>query len=490
MSERILAYDVIDSYVVRKPVLRLHEVDDFGSAVIPWWTPRDEIPVRALMPIIDEVPTVVVDPWIDRGPQLVVCPDSTADILWFTPTSLTLTDFALTVRREVRPDGGIATTGGSAVLSVTVYAEQHAREVAEDRWQWVELLPTAEAGAAAFAVLPAPLHGLAVDLELPAGVAAAPPLITVSPLAGSATIAVELTANGVLAWRSALEQGAGRTIPGVVRASASLPTVDPDNWFPGVEVHPLDTPIGTLLAARGIADIRQVDPQQTVSPTVVVVGSQLVTTSTVTLRPAGGQAPTSAVFGPGGGRVNVTVVTQHPETTAVEWRADVAFQPPRWPTIPASGRLDTDSGWITMIKPESWCVGYVLAIIPVDAAGGPVPAATRKGDRVQGVLNFTAPYVDGGLLSTAFEAEYGRPTSLVLPRYPDEPFGELVLTVFATCDGVLGQASRRLGPDDVVVTALAHPDGRVELHTSTDALPEAPAGLTALLARLAAFARG
>ncbi|MFD0431068.1 hypothetical protein ACFQ60_38550 [Streptomyces zhihengii] len=31
------------------------------------------------------------------------------------------------------------------------------------------------------------------------------------------------------------------------------------------------------------------------------------------------------------------------------------------------------------------------------------------------MLNFTAPYVGGGLLSTAFEVEYGRPTSLVLP---------------------------------------------------------------------------
>ncbi|MGZ3144439.1 hypothetical protein ACVDFE_21095 [Lentzea chajnantorensis] len=294
----------------------------------------------------------------------------------------------------------------------------------------------------------------------------------------------------MLAWRTALEQGVARTIPGTVRATAVIPTANPDDWYPAVEHHTLDTPLGTLLADRGAADVRQVDPQQTVSPTVVVVGSQLVASSTVTLRPSTGQAPSSAVFGPGGGRVTTAVVTQHPDTVGVEWKAEVAFTPPRWPVVPASGRLDSTSGWITMVKPESWCVGYVLAIVPVDAAGRPMPASTRAGDRVQGVLNFTAPYVSGGLLSSAFDAEYGRPTSLVLPRFPDQPFGDLVLTVFATCGGVLGQASRRLGADDVVVTALAYPDGRVELHTSTESLPEAPTGLTKLLARLGELARG
>jgi hypothetical protein len=74
--------------------------------------------------------------------------------------------------------------------------------------------------------------------------------------------------------------------------------------------------------------------------------------------------------------------------------------------------------------------------------------------------------------------------------FPGRPFGDLVLTIFVTCGGTLGQASRRLGEDDVVVTALAFPDGRVTLHTATDALPEAPAGLAARLRRLHSLALG
>ncbi|SEQ94327.1 hypothetical protein SAMN05216188_106304 [Lentzea xinjiangensis] len=488
MKERVVAQDVLDVYAIEQPELP-HPPDDFG--VVPKWT-VEEVPRRLLNPLYQDVEPEIIDfPPGEEGPGYQVCPDETLDILWFTPTTLALTDFALTVRREVRPDGGIATTGGSAVISVSVYVGQPlVQQVVRERWKWQDQLLTPEAGRAPLTVLPAVLHGLVVDVELPAGVAAAPAIITASPLAGTATIAVELTEAGVLAWRTALEQGAGRTIAGTIRASASIPTVDPDNWYPGVDHHRLDTPLGSLLAARGPADIRQIDPQQTVSPTVVLVGSQLVTSSTVTLRPSGGQAPSSAVFGPAGGRITTAVVTQDPDTVAVEWRAEVAFTPARWPVVPASGRLDSAHGWITMIKPEAWCVGYVLAIVPVDQAGRPVPASTRAGDRVQGVLNFTAPYVAGGLLSTAFDAEYGRPESLVLPRYPDQPFGDLVLTVFATCGGVLGQASRRLGEDDVVVTALAHPDGEVELHTTAESLPETASGLSKLLTRLGDLARG
>lgn len=463
---------------------------------IPTWTP-EQIPQRPLLPVYDETRSLL----IDRSPSLprvAVNRDVFGDILWLAPDALTLTDFTLTVRREVRPDGAIAISGGSALVSVSVYFGAGGPHTFAGNRNWHTAVLDAVrdsrspfgdiGGAPTHAVQPATLSGLTVDLRLPAGVASAPPSVTVSPLAGAATIAVELTEAGTLAWQSALKEGGGHTIPGTVHASASVPTVNSANPFGDIDIRRLDTPLGTLLAARGAADIHEIDPQQTLSATVVVVGSQLVTSSTIALRPSGGQAPTSAVFGPQGGRTDVTVVTQHPEDSAVDWRAEVAFTPTRWPTVPASGRLDGASGWITIVKPESWCVGYMLAVVPVDAAGRPVPAASRAGDRVQGVLNFTAPYVETGLLSTAFEAEYSRPTSFVLPRYPDRPFGDLVLSVFATCGGRTGQASRRLGADDVVVTALVHPDGRVELHTASDSLPEASFGLSTFLNRLGVLA--
>ncbi|MGW3405225.1 hypothetical protein [Streptomyces zhihengii] len=126
--------------------------------------------------------------------------------------------------------------------------------------------------------------------------------------------------------------------------------------------------------------------------------------------------------------------------------------------------------------PGSWTV---KASLPAPATAPAVDAWVGGGTELT-----VAVHVGGGLLSTAFEIEYGRPTSLVLPRYPDEAFGDLVVTLFADCGGTPGQSSRRLGERDAVVTALVRPDGAVELFTADDSLPEASSGLRALLARL------
>lgn len=62
-----------------------------------------------------------------------------------------------------------------------------------------------------------------------------------------------------------------------------------------------------------------------------------------------------------------------------------------------------------------------------------------------------------------------------------------MLTVFTTRQGKSGQASRRLGANDVTVVATVHPDGHVVLHTGDDAAPEssAAANVLSMLAELA-----
>ena len=488
MSERLINADVLDAFDGHRfepavephrgvPVpLRYQNELDVGRTVVPQWN-RGPIPRREL-PIYHTEPTIDLD-------STVLYPDQTADIVWFTPTRLDLFDFSLTVRREQRPDGSVAVTGGSAILSVSAYSGAGFERTVADSGRWTRLVANPRGATAAWAAWPAPQYGLGLSLELPPGVAAAPPLITESPLAGSATIAVELTESGVLTWRAALEANAGATVPGVVRASTTAPWLDVTSTSLEAATHTLDTPLGTLLAGRGAADIVQIDPQQTVRAQLVVIGSQLVTGTTVALRPGEGQAPSSAVFGPTGGRAGVAITTQHPNDVGVDWTSEVAFTPMGWPLVRASGRLDAENGWISMMKPESWCVGYLLVVVPVDAAGKAVPAASLPGDRAQGVLNFTAPYVSE-VLSTAFEAEYARPVSVALPRYPDEPFGDLVLTVFTTRQGKSGQASRRLGANDVTVVVTVHPDGHVVLHTGNDAVPEssAAANILSMLAEM------
>jgi hypothetical protein len=274
-----------------------------------------------------------------------------------------------------------------------------------------------------------------------------------------------------LAWKAALEEGGVSTIPGIAHVSVASfdylgASLSPTN-------HVMDTPLASLLAGRGAADIRSIDPQQTIQGKLVVVTNDLVERLTVALKPSQGEAPTNQVFGPEGGQIEVAVTAQDLSTVTIDWSAQVAYKPLGWPPVPASGQLNSANIWTDLIKPDSWVATYTFMAIPVDEKGqAQKPDAAGPNPQTQGVLNFTAPYVPNGLINSSFMADYNSPVTIALPRYPGQPFGDLVLTVFATRNGVGGNLSRKLAPDEVNVVALIHPDGRVQIVTYSDALPE------------------
>ena len=75
-------------------------------------------------------------------------------------------------------------------------------------------------------------------------------------------------------------------------------------------------------------------------------------------------------------------------------------------------------------------------------------------------------------MNSSFLADYYRPLNIALPRFPGQAFGDLVMTVFATRNGVGGNKSRKIGATELNVIALVYPDGHVDLVTGSDALPE------------------
>jgi hypothetical protein len=106
--------------------------------------------------------------------------------------------------------------------------------------------------------------------------------------------------------------------------------------------------------------------------------------------------------------------------------------------------------------------GQAQATTPV--AGAPPP--------VQGVLNFTAPYLANGFINSPFQQEYFRPINVSLPRFPGQAFGDLILTIFATRNNLAGTKSRKLSSDELNVIVLVYPDSHVEIRTGQDALGE------------------
>jgi hypothetical protein len=429
----------------------------------PSWS-RDRLPVLELTPIQMVVEPIIVD-------QFVIQPYPNVDIVYVAPSEVSLLNFSLFLRRSVLPDRSLAITGGSASFSISVYASDNMESISLLRVNWDAALKQNNLGERNWSYQPEKRQGLSVSLELPLGIAASEPLILTSPIAGACNITVELTESGALAWKTALEQGAGSTIAGVFRVSSSSLAVD--GVAMRLDRRSLDTTVGKLLAGRGAADIRYMDPQQTVQGKLIIVTNDFIERLTVALRPNQGLAPTSQTFGPEGGQVEASVSTQDVASVAIDWFAQVAFTSLGWPPIQASGRLTSANGWTDMIKPDSWIVNYLLMVIPVDDHGQ-AQAADVAGTtmQLQGVLNFTAPYVANGLLNSSFQAEYFRPINIALPRYPGQPFGDVVLTIFATRNSVGGMQSRKLKTDEVSLVVLIYPDARVEIRTGLDALAE------------------
>ena len=450
---------------------------DAASVTRPAWT-RDRIPIRTMTPIEAAAAPVRVD-------RYVIQPHPREGVAYVAVIEPSLLNFSLTVRRTVLPDRSIAVTGGSASFTISSYAAEPLDSVARRRTDWNLALKRNNLGDRDWSFRAEPRGGLSISLELPHGVAASAPLIATSALAGVATVSVELTETGTLMWKSALEQAGGSSIAGVLHVSAS--SLAADGIVMRVDRRTVDTPLGTLLAGRGAADMRFVDPQQTVVGKLIVVTNDLVEKIAVGLRPNAGLAPATDTFGREGGVLEVPVTAANLESVTIDWTTQVTFAPMGWPIVPASGRLSSSNTWTDMIKPDSWIATYTLMVIPVDERGHAQKLDAGAGaTQLQGVLNFTAPYVSNGLLNSSFEAEYLRPFNMALPRYPGEPFGTVVLTVFATRNGVGGMKSRKLQAEEVNVVVLVYPDGRVEIRTGLDALPESSSasGILRMMASL------
>jgi hypothetical protein len=436
----------------------------FDAAAItrPAWT-RDRVPIQPLAPI-ETGRAVIVD-------RYEIQPHPHDDIMYVGALQASLAGFSLTIHRQVQADRSVAITGGSAMLTVSAYVPHGLLSMVRQRESWNAALSTQRGGERHWIYRATPRRGLLVSLELPDGIASVAPTVSTSAAGGTASIIIELTERGALSWKAALEHGSAATIAGIVHMKAK--TISDGGGVMQVETTVLDTSLGELLAGRSAADIRYVDPQQTVVGKLIVVTNDLVEKVTVSLRPKGDLAPANSTFGPEGGILEVPVTTQDVDSVSLDWTTQVAFTPLGWPPIPASGQLSAANTWTDMIKPDSWVALYTLMVIPVDAQGEAQRLEDATGTtQLQAVLNFTAPYVANGLLNSSFQAEYLQPFTMALPRYPGQPFGDVVLTVFATRGGVGGMKSRKLRADEFSIVALVFPDGRVELRTGFDALPE------------------
>lgn len=397
-----------------------------------------------------------------------------------------LLDMSLTIRSTIQADGSIRITGGSVVMMVSSYAQDNVEVAERLRDSWATALVQAGYSGYLWKFSPVNIRSLGASLDLPAGHAAAPPEVSVNAGAGTATFVIELTEAGVLAWKTALEQRNGTSIPGICTLSGSY-YVHADNRI-NTRDQKMSAGLGTLLASCGPETIRAINPQQTVDARVVVAGHELIQNVAISLRPNLGQAPAEEIFDRAGGQVSLSVTTQDVDSVEVDWSAQVTFASTSWPVIPTSGTLSKSSGWVEIVKPDSWVATYTIIAMLVDAAGKPVPMNEAGANyHVNGVLNFTAPYIPHtNILVSPFDLSNQAPLSVALPRFPGQPFGDLVLTLFATRNGIAGTQTRKLSPTELAVIVMIYPNATIEIKTANDSLPElsAASDILGMLERL------
>jgi hypothetical protein len=422
--------------------------------------------------IINSMPFIMIEPVPVLGDPLstgdfLLWPDPAQNRAFFALAAPRLSNFSLKVINEVRPGGTISITGGVAVLTLSVYTTEDLPALERYRQQWTERLAAGGYTRRNWKFLPLDLRNLQATLSLSAISLKQQPRVTANAAAGTVTFLIELSESGALEWKEALEQRRGHSILGFCDIKASYCALVQNRIR--VKEQNLSAPLSRLLARCGPESVTTINPQQTATAKLVVDGDQLLEKVVVNLLPGKEAIPQSKVFGAAGGEINLNIASQNLEQVRIKWTAEWNFKSSDWPVIPDFGELSS-SGWFDFIKPSEWIYKYMFVALLVDMEGKPVSNPVNY--RVQGSFTYTARYLPTGKLDATFEAENGKPVDLVLPKYPQQPAGELLTFVAATVQGKSNVATRRLSVDNPFVTAKIYPDARIKLIAATDPVAE------------------
>jgi hypothetical protein len=470
--------------------------DDGGVVVVPVRPrPVDPGPVVAGRIDLDTLPAdriwprrvVRQPPWIDvdRHPHTHVEPvpalsdpviggdhllwvDDAGGRVFYAAQAPRLIDAQVTVYKQERDDT-IQTTGGTAVVTVAVYDDVDAATLVALEQGWRDVLALGGHGTREWTFLPLSLRSLEPAVDVGAELAAGTPQVNASTEAGTATFVIPLSSMGAQIWRAALQMGAGLTVPGACSVRAHY-LADLGTTMEARD-HELSCPLGTLLAAVPPAAVRELDAEVSFDANVIVGGHPTVDKVLVDWTPSEGHSPESLTFDSAGGTYSAALTSQHPQDVTIDWHAQVLFRPPGWPAIVRSGTLSVASNdWAVVLKPSSWLLDYTINAVHVDADGNALDVSLLDpATRVQATLACTAPYLGpNGLKSTLFETEHEDLVKVCFPCPPDQPAGQVRLTVFATRDGKLRMKRRTLKPSESLVAVLIKPQAVIQILTSED----------------------
>lgn len=426
---------------------------------------------------IRELPYFIIDPAPTlaepvRVGDFLLWPDAAQQRVFYALAVPQLSEFSLTLQR----DSNARLMGGTAVVTLRVYAPANPTLLARQYEAWTKHLSSIGQGRLAWKFQPLNLRNLTATLSLPAGYTRQEPAIATSTSEGNATCLIQLTPEGALAWSTALE---GRN-PGAIQGVCTLNVhyYTQINRRISVKQQTLSASLGNLAAQMNLGPevIQTIRQETTVEARFVVVGHATVESVLLELHPNGGRQPVSHYFTSGGGTATLQLTAPNLDEVEVDWTVVVNFKPSGWPIVRLTGKLG-QGRWAEIVKPDAWMSSYTLTAMLLDGAGDVLPA-NSDGDidplnRVQADLSFTAPYIEGGgPLHTTLETSSQQVIEVTFPLPPGVTPGAMKLTLFALRAGRDDMQIRMLNRDETMIIAKVYANARIELVTNRDPVTE------------------
>jgi hypothetical protein len=461
-------------FIPARPVLRYRDGDG-GD-------PTGDLPGRPLMVLrpawvvgrvwyLPIVPPTLGDP--TTVGTFALFPDPARNQVFYQLVAPQLRLVSLVINRgNVAADGGGTTTkvvGGTAVLTVSVFADSDPAANDALRMSWVSVLTAhGMAGAGTWRFLPLSLRNITGSLQLPGGDAAGVITAAGSPDAGTLTFSVPLSESGALAWSDAFSSSRGTSLAGTCTVTATMvaqlgTTVDARD-------RTLTVLLGDLLASVGPGSMTVVDPQVTVAARVIVTANDLVDSVTVDVVPNQGAPAASLAFTKEGGQTQLPITATDVRQVQVPYTSTVRYTPPGWPVITQHGILRfADADWDLWVKPDSWLAQYDLMLMLLDAQNRVLSPGASSTDVMTLRIDYSHPGIPE-LLTLTVQSDSQQLLHVPFPNPPGAQTSPTVtVSVLGTRAGApAGPTSRVLTSEETMVVAKVYANGVISIVTNKD----------------------
>lgn len=428
-----------------------------------------------MVPFIPWIPAPTLGDPVTAG-SFALWPDPPRQQAFFAQVSPETRRVSLTVQKgTVAAEGGGTTsaiTGGSAVLTVSVYADAAPSEITAYQQVWIHALKDVGTDASKWRFEPLGLRDLTGTLNLGASRGVPDPTSVSAIDAGTVTFMLPLNATEATNWLERFQTSTAARITGVCTLNASY--LARLGMQVDVRQRVLTAELGTLLAKASPADVNVVNPQVSVESRIIVTAHELVDSVVVDVVPSEGHVPQEFAFSKEGGQSSLTVTSEDISKVTLDYTATVRYTPPGWTIVQEKGKLKFgDADWSIWVKPDSWILNYTIIAIVLDDQNRVLSDTNvDPQNMVTATLDYRLASL-GAPLSLSFQTSSQQIVKVPFPAPPGSGTPTLRLSVVATRTGTsLNLKARDMKVTENMIVVKIYSNGAIDIVTNEDKTTE------------------